>query len=99
MQVIKIDLKKIDQSKCFKGKNGAIYLDGIVFENDEPDQFGYTQIIYQSVSKEDREKGIKGKIIGNGKEIGAKDGNKPQNKPVAKPANPSPQGTEDDIPF
>jgi len=99
MQVIKIDLKRIDQSKCFRGKNGAVYLDAVVFENDQPDQYGNTQVIYQSVSKEDREKGIKGAIVGNGKIVGSR-----PSPPSRDPASPRTMSKtvdhgEDDIPF
>lgn len=95
MQVIKIDLKRIDQSKCFKGKNGTVYLDAIVFDNDEPDQYGNTQVIYQSVSKEERERGVKGKIIGNGREIGKKSS---KTLPI-QATNHQPKPEEENIPF
>jgi len=99
MQVIKIDLKKIDQSKCFRGKNGAVYLDAVVFENDDPDQFGYTQVIYQSVSKEDREAGKKGAIVGNGKIIGERKSRRLEPAPARNASVPSQARDDDSIPF
>jgi len=63
---LKIDIDKIDKSKLFKGQKGT-YLDAVVFLNDEKDQYGNNGMITQSVSKEDREKGGKGVILGNAK--------------------------------
>jgi hypothetical protein len=63
---LKIDVSKIDKSKLFKGQKGT-YLDAVVFLNDEKDQYGNNGMITQSVSKEEREKGGKGVILGNAK--------------------------------
>jgi len=63
---LKIDVSKIDKSKLFKGEKGT-YLDAVVFLNDEKDQYGNNGMITQSVSKEEREKGGKGVILGNAK--------------------------------
>jgi len=63
---LKIDIDKIDKSKLFKGQKGT-YLDAVVFLNDEKDQYGNNGMITQSVSKEEREKGGKGVILGNAK--------------------------------
>jgi hypothetical protein len=59
-------VSKIDKSKLFKGEKGT-YLDAVVFLNDEKDQYGNNGMITQSVSKEEREKGGKGVILGNAK--------------------------------
>ena len=63
---IKIDVSKIDKSKLYKGEKG-IYLDAVLMYNSEPDQYGQNGMIVQSVSKEEREKGVKGEILGNAK--------------------------------
>lgn len=81
----KIDVTKIDKEKLFKGEKGT-YLDIAIFVNDETDQYGNNGMIVQSVSKEEREAGVKGAILGNIK----KTGKNPQ-------ANP--ESTEDDLPF
>lgn len=61
----KIDVTKINNDHLYKGKSGT-YLDFVLFENDDgPDQFGFTHRIVQSVSKEAREAGVKGRIVGN----------------------------------
>lgn len=61
---VKIDVKKIDKAKLYQGGKGT-YLDAVIFINDEADQYGNWGMIVQSVSKEDKEKGVKGAIIGN----------------------------------
>ena len=61
----KINLSKIDKDKLFKGEKG-IYLDIAMF--DIPDnEYGDDFIIVQSLSKEEREAGEQGAILGNGK--------------------------------
>ena len=87
---IKIDVSKIDKARLFEGKKGS-YLDATVFLNDEPGQYGDNGMITQSVSKEEREAGVKGNILGNVKILGEFGDNKP--------AAPSPAGDMDDIPF
>jgi len=66
----KIDVTKIDKEKLFKGEKGT-YLDIAIFVNDETDQYGNNGMIVQSVSKEEREAGVKGAILGNIKKTGS----------------------------
>lgn len=61
---VKLNLSKIDKSKLFKGEKG-VYLDAAIIMRDEVDQYGNCGMIIQSVLKEEREKGIKGVILGN----------------------------------
>ena len=61
---LKIDVTKIDKARLFQGKKGT-YLDATVFLNDEPGQYGDNGMITQDVSKEEREAGTKGAILGN----------------------------------
>ena len=61
---LKIDVTKIDKARLFQGKKG-MYLDATVFLNDEPGQYGDNGMITQDVSKEEREAGTKGNILGN----------------------------------
>jgi len=68
---IKIDVTKIDKSRLFQGKNGAQYLDATVFVNEEQGNFGDNGMVTQSVSKEERESGVKGAILGNVKILGS----------------------------
>ncbi len=69
MIAVKIDVTKIDKSHLFEGKNGAKYLDIILIETPD-NRFGNDYMVAQSVSKEARESGAKGAILGNGKVVG-----------------------------
>jgi len=65
---LKFDLTKIDKAKLFKSKEtGRIYLDATLLLNDKADEYGNHGMIVQQVTKEEREKGIKGAILGNAK--------------------------------
>ena len=64
---IKIDVTKIDKSRLFKGEKGT-YLDlTTMIDLDEVDQYGNNGFIAQSVSKEERQNGVKTPILGNAK--------------------------------
>ena len=64
---LKIDVTKIDKAKLFQGKNGAKYLDMTAFiDIDVQGQYGDNGMIVQSVSKEEKDAGQKGAILGNG---------------------------------
>lgn len=94
MKVAKIDVTKIKKEHLFSGKNGAKYLDIAIHENREgTDQYGNDGFITQSVSKEARERGEKGPIIGNWKKLETR-----QSTPAPKSA-PSQPEPDDDIPF
>lgn len=63
---LKIDVSKIDKSKLYQGSKG-VYLDAVLFLNEDDDQYGNNGMIVQSASKEEREQGVKGAILGNAK--------------------------------
>jgi hypothetical protein len=65
---VKIDVKKIDKAKLFVGEKGT-YLDATIIMRDEPDQYGNCGMVVQNVTKEEREAGVKGIILGNVKWI------------------------------
>lgn len=106
---IKIDVTKIDKELLHKGKKGT-YLDATVFINpDEADQYGDHGMITQAVSKEAREAGEKGNILGNVKVFWQGD-SKPQSQNVNQGSQSGNQGGgqqaapafdnfDDDIPF
>ena len=50
---VKINLSKIDKDALFKGEKG-IYLDAVIFLNDEDDQYGNRGSIIQSFPKDKR---------------------------------------------
>ena len=98
---LKIDCKKIDKSKLFMSQKGAAYLDAQVFISDAVDQFGNNGMIVQAVSKEERDQGIQGAILGNCKIFWTSEG-QPQQQPQQ--AKPQPKQDPDfdfdqDIPF
>ena len=62
---IRIDVTKILKQHLYKGAKGT-YLDCAVWPNrDGADDYGFTHRIVQEVSREAREAGEKGPIIGN----------------------------------
>ena len=61
---VKIDVSKISKDRLYKGKKGT-YLSASIFLNDDVDDYGNNGMIVESVSKEEREAGIKGNILGN----------------------------------
>jgi hypothetical protein len=92
----KIDVTKIDKSRLYKGAKGT-YLDFDVITKDEPDQYGNVGMITQQISKEDREAGKKGAILGNATKIIGEIGS-----PKAKQDQPEPieaNSATDDLPF
>jgi hypothetical protein len=69
---LKIDVTKVDKARLFKGSKGT-YLDCQVFLEDEQDQYGNNGMITQAVSKEERQSGVKGAILGNAKIVWEED--------------------------
>jgi hypothetical protein len=101
---LKIDVSKIDKSLLFKGAKG-VYLDATVFINlDEADQYDNNGMITQDETKENREGGKNGPILGNCK-VFWKDGGQqsnarqPANKPAAKAAPEYDDFQDSDLPF
>lgn len=99
MIIAKIDVTKLDKGHFFKGQKG-IYADLILIPNkDGVDQYGNDGFVSQGVSKEAREKGTKGAIVGNYKKInrGGDTATPQKAKPETKP-DPS-LDPDDDVPF
>lgn len=85
----KIDVKKIDKDRLYKGEKGT-YLDIVLIPTPD-NKFGDTHMIVQSVSEEERKAGKRGAILGNAKLIGGK---------VAPLTEGSAEDTaDDDLPF
>lgn len=61
---LSINVELIDKARLYKGKKGT-YLDCTVFVTDTPDQYGQNGFVVQSITKEEREGGKKGVILGN----------------------------------
>jgi hypothetical protein len=68
----KIDVTKMDKEKFFKGSKGT-YCD-IVLIPTPNNQYGDDYMICQSVSKEEREAGQRGAILGNAKMLVSESG-------------------------
>jgi hypothetical protein len=105
---LKIDVTKIDKARLYRGQKGT-YLDATIFlDLGEADQYGNHGMITQSVSKEDKDAGMRGEILGNGKIVWRDDAPHPQasaGRQVPKPQQrPTPgddnfDSFDDDIPF
>lgn len=92
---IKIDCTKITKERLYPGKKGGKYLSALAMELDEPDRYGNDWRIVEAVSKEERQAGKRGPILGNGKNIGG--AKRQEQKPAQAQAGEQPQ--EDDVPF
>lgn len=86
-----IVLSKIDKERIFINKKGEKCLNITHLETPN-DKYGNDYMIIEDVSKEERESGVKGTILGNGKIFGA-------NRPSSSPAENSPVVSSDDLPF
>ena len=89
--VIKINCSKIEKSRLFKGEKGT-YLEAILVH--KPSQYGDDYFIAQSVTKEERDAGVKGAIIGGAKILRPKN-SAPKPLQVQEP----PQDDGDAVPF
>ena len=63
---LSIDVSKINAKRLYKGKKGQ-YLSATLFLKEETDQYGNNGFIVESITKEEREAGQKGTILGNAK--------------------------------
>ena len=96
---IKLDVTKIDKSRLFKGEKGT-YLDLTTFVDlDNVDQYNNNGFIAQSVSKEEREQGLKGTILGNCRVFFNDAGQQQNVQATANPATVKDDSFDDDIPF
>tara|TARA_R100000951_G_scaffold64197_1_gene54271 strand:+ start:682 stop:1011 length:330 start_codon:yes stop_codon:yes gene_type:complete len=102
---LKIDVTKIDKERLFVGQKGK-YLDATVFiDLDSYDQFGNSGMVTQDVSKEERDQGAQGAILGNCKLFWR--GDNGQAKTPQPPTQPQQAATpqdkfnnfDDDLPF
>ena len=74
---LKIDVKKIAKEHLFHGAKGT-YLDLALFDNkDGKGDYGDDGFIAQEVTKEKREAGVKGPIIGNWRHVATRGDSQP----------------------
>ena len=101
---LKIDVSKIDKNRLFKGNKGT-YLDCTAFiDLNELDQYGNSGMITQDVTKEEKEAGTKGAILGNCKLFWTGDGRQQAANHSSQQAHQqgqqaAPDNFDDDIPF
>lgn len=100
---LKINVSMIEKARLFAGKKGK-YLDATVFVDvDNKDQYDNNGMITQDVSKEEKDKGVKGPILGNCQVFWSDQQQAQQQAPQAPAAqNQEPAGFDDfddDIPF
>ncbi len=94
---LKINVSEIDKARLFAGKKGH-YLDATAFVDlDNKSEYGDNGMITQDVSKEEKEQGIKGAILGNTKVFWRDDNQPPQQQ--AQPAQQQADDAFDSIPF
>jgi len=95
---VSINVDKIDKTKLFEGKKGR-YLDLVLIAT-EGNEYGNSHMAVQSVTKEEREAGKRGEILGNAKELGGErpkeQGWDEQQKEIAGGAK---QAVTEDAPF
>lgn len=93
-----IDLTKIDKSRIkeVQKKDGTTgkFLNLVMMTNEQPDQYGNDGFIAESVTKEEKEAGKRGNILGNCKQVGKPTQPTPATKPNTADAN-----AVDDLPF
>jgi hypothetical protein len=107
---LKINVSEIEKARLFQGQKG-IYLDATVFiDIDQVDNYGNNGMITQNVSKEEKEQGVKGNILGNCKVFWQDDSapSQPQTgsyqqqtggQAQAQGGQPPTEDFDDDIPF
>jgi hypothetical protein len=100
---IKIDVTKLDKARFHKGQKGTYADLNLVVDLDQVDQYGNNGFITQSVTKEERESGVKLPILGNGKIYWREEPQQGYQPPPAqqeqKNAPPAPPPADDDLPF
>lgn len=100
----KLDVTLIDKARLFQGKKKnkkdclPMYLDIVLMptkqSNYGDDRDEQTHMVVQSVSKAEREKGIKGEILGNAKELAGRD-----RRPLQPVSDTEPPLTDSEVPF
>jgi hypothetical protein len=102
---LSIDVTVIDKARLVKHQNGKTYLNMTAFiDPNNPGQFGDHGMITQDVSKEEKDSGVKGPILGNAKVFWKENQEQAhqqgyQQAQQAQQAPPQQDNFDDDIPF
>jgi len=92
---LNIDVTKLDKKRFHKGAKGT-YANLTVLLRDETDTYGNDGMIVEDVSKEERESGTKGTIVGNVRIANKQQGQARQSATPPNPPNlPQDDGFED----
>lgn len=94
MITLNIDVSKIDKDRLYEGAKGT-YLDAVLIETPNSDYSDF--MIVQSTTKEERDAGVKGAILGNAKQFKRKESN--QTPSGYEPDPPKEDEGKDDLPF
>jgi hypothetical protein len=94
MITVNIETGKINKEFLVKGKNGKTYLDVVLFETPDS-EYGNDYVAVQGVTKEQRNEGKKGPIIGNAKIYQSRK----EDARVDKAKEPSPAPDDSEVPF
>lgn len=92
----KLNLTKIDKSRIFTSEKGNKFLDIVIIET-PGGKYG-DWLITEKVSKADYDKGVKGNILGNGKNWGNEGGGSSSSQ-QAPPYNEGGGKSYDNMPF
>lgn len=79
---ININLTDLPRHKIVKAKNGKSYINLIVAEMKQADQYGNTHTVFVSQSKEERAANEKKIYCGNGKQLAAMQPLEPVQQPI-----------------
>ena len=102
---VSIDVKAIEKARLVNHNNGKCYLNMTVFiDPNNPDQYGQHGMITQDVSKEEKDQGVKGAILGNVKVFWKENQAQQHNQGVSQAQQSLSQSVEDfeqdmEIPF
>jgi hypothetical protein len=77
---LNLDVSKVDKTKLFKGKTGT-WLNVLLVATPNS-RFRHDYMALQSITKEEREAGMRGAKLGNGVILYSKDGSPPNDEPL-----------------
>ena len=99
---LNLNLSLVDKARLYKGKKGQ-YLSAVLHLTPTVDQYGNNGFVVESISKEERQAGQRGTIIGNAKIItpAGEQNVAPQVTAYTPPAATAQTGAydDDDLPF
>lgn len=99
---LNLNLSLVDKARLYKGKKGQ-YLSAVLHLTPTVDQYGNNGFIVESITKEERQNGQRGTILGNAKILtpGGENNAAAQVTAYTPPTAPAETGAydDDDLPF